>query len=181
MKPFVCFQISVAVSIVMLLPTASGYSHEVGSSEIGRGESREEIQDDNVKQVENLAWLAGFWLAENDRSRVEEHWTTPVQGTMIGMNRMVSNRGRVSFEFLRIAASDEGVFYYASPSGREPVPFKLKESGDSRVVFENLKNDFPQRIIYQRAGTELTARIEAGEGEQAKSIEWKWTLQSKDE
>jgi len=42
-----------------------------------------------------------------------------------------------------------------------------------KVVFENLSHDFPQRIIYSRAGDKLTARIEDESGE--KGMQWSWT------
>jgi hypothetical protein len=82
----------------------------------------------------------------------------------------------VSFEFLRIQATPEGVVYFASPRGAAPTPFKLAELGEKRVVFENRQHDFPQRILYwlDPAGT-LHARIEGPQGGKTVSEEWVWT------
>jgi hypothetical protein len=42
-------------------------------------------------------------------------------------------------------------------------------------VFENPKNDFPQRILYwSTAPGELWARIEGTVGGKEKSMEWRW-------
>jgi len=56
---------------------------------------------------------------------------------------------------------------------RAGTTFTMKENKDQKVIFENLENDFPQRIIYSRSEDTLTARIEDESGE--KSMEWVWT------
>jgi len=81
----------------------------------------------------------------------------------------------VSFEFLRIQATAEGVVYFASPRSRPPVPFALVESGARRAVFENKQHDFPQRILYWLdAGGAMHARIEGPQAGKTVSEEWVW-------
>jgi hypothetical protein len=41
-------------------------------------------------------------------------------------------------------------------------------------VFENLAHDFPQRIIYSRAGDQLTARIEGPMNGKPAAMEWRY-------
>jgi hypothetical protein len=55
------------------------------------------------------------------------------------------------------------------------VEFKLKESGDQRIVFENAAHDFPQRILYWRDGDELMARIEGTVKGKERSEAWRFT------
>lgn len=51
--------------------------------------------------------------------------------------------------------------YAANPSGQEPAEFVSTTLTDSMVVFENLGHDFPQRVIYRRAGSDsLNASVE---------------------
>ena len=74
----------------------------------------------------------------------------------------------------------QGIGYLASPGGRHPAtPFGLIDSGARRATFENPDPDFPQRIIYERRGNELTVRIEGVENDQPKSQEWSWRLSSR--
>jgi Domain of unknown function (DUF6265) len=81
----------------------------------------------------------------------------------------------VSFEFLRIQATPEGIIYFASPRSRPPVPFALVESGGRRAVFENKQHDFPQRIQYWLdAQGAMHARIEGPQGGKTVSEEWVW-------
>src|SRR5947209_12231163 len=98
------------------------------------------------------AWMAGSWRLDHDGEHVEEHWTTATAGTMLGMSKTVSAKGRVSFEFLRIANVNGKLTYLAMPEANPATPFPLKTLEESRVVFENPKHDFPQRILYWRAG-----------------------------
>jgi hypothetical protein len=46
-----------------------------------------------------------------------------------------------------------------------------------RAVFENLENDFPNRIIYAREGDRLDARIEGTINGQPRSMAWSFTAQ----
>jgi hypothetical protein len=124
--------------------------------------------------VEQLAWMAGSWKGDSGGAAVEEHWTAPSAGSMIGMNRTVFGGRKVSFEFLRIEARPDGVFYIASPGGRPPTPFKLKETSKEKVVFENPEHDFPQRVLYWRNGAELCARVEGKQKEKPAAEEWCW-------
>jgi hypothetical protein len=124
--------------------------------------------------VDQLAWMAGSWKSDSGRAVVEEHWTTPSAGSMVGMNRTVFGGKKVSFEFLRIEARPDGVFYLASPGGRPPTPFKLMETQKQKVVFENPEHDFPQRVLYWKNGEELCARIEGTRQGKTVGEGWCW-------
>ena len=121
--------------------------------------------------LEELAWMSGHWRGDAEKTQMEEYWTVPKQGTMIGLHRDVTG-DKVQFEFLRIVKEDDQIIYYASPGGRHPAtPFRLVEVKPGRAVFANPAHDFPQRIIYWKNGRRLCARVEdeKGEGEQ-----WCW-------
>jgi hypothetical protein len=97
--------------------------------------------------IDDLAWLAGAWVHTAEESHIEEHWLTPKGGLMLGVNRTVRG-SRASFEFLRIARTERGLVYFASPQGREATTFTLVSLADKRVEFANPEHDFPQRIAY---------------------------------
>jgi hypothetical protein len=123
------------------------------------------------------AWLAGTWQGEKDGVEMEEYWTDPRGGALLGLHRDVKGGRLVSFEFMRIQKTDAGLVYFASPGSKPPVPFTLVEQADKRVVFENRQHDFPQRILYwlDTQGA-LHARIEGPQGGKTVSEEWVWTL-----
>jgi hypothetical protein len=126
--------------------------------------------------IASLAWLAGSWSGDSGGLAMEEHWTAPSGGALLGLHRDVKNGRMVSFEFLRIDASDGKVAYWASPRSAPPTPFRLKELGPGpRVVFENPEHDFPQRIIYWKTDDDLLhARVEGPATTGEKAMEWAW-------
>jgi Domain of unknown function (DUF6265) len=107
-----------------------------------------------------LAWMIGNWVHDEGKERVMESWVGPGNGMMVGTNLTAWPNGRRAFEFMRIGETPQGLSYYASPGGRPPVEFRSKELTETRVVFENLEHDFPQRVIYWKDGEAMGARIE---------------------
>ncbi len=125
--------------------------------------------------LDELAWLAGTWVDATAEEHSEEHWSRPLGGMMLGVNRTVRQGRTEHFEFIRIERRADGIVYVASPVGQPTAEFALVSTGPDAhtAVFENLERDeFPQRIRYRRVGDKLHARVE-GPGEQAS--EWTWT------
>lgn len=120
----------------------------------------------------DLSWMAGYWLDCSGGREASETWSDPRAGLLVGHTVTVRN-GRSGFEFARIAPLQDGVLaYVAQPGGAAPTPFRLIESGPQRVVFANPANDFPHRILYQRTGDVLAARIEGADDDETRSAEW---------
>lgn len=131
--------------------------------------------------LDSLRFMAGSWAAGDDANRQEEHWTAPLGGMMVGMHRDLRSGRARSFEFFRIEERADGVWYLSQPGGRPATAFKAKELGASRVVFENLEHDFPQRILYWREKPgEIRARIEGTLKGKPESMEWTWTSSTLD-
>ncbi len=128
----------------------------------------------NPQRVASLQWMVGSWVQDKEKETVMESWIGPVNGMMAAVNVSGWASGKTSYEFLRIADTRDTMSYYASPVGRAPVEFKYKEAGNQRVVFENLTNDYPQRIIYWKDGDLLAARIEGKLQGQERSDEWRF-------
>jgi len=125
--------------------------------------------------IGDLAWLAGDWqTAPTGARRVDEHWTAPSGGAMLGMSRTVKGDAMVAFEYLRIVERADGMFYVAHPNARAPgTDFRLTSLTATRVVFENPQHDFPKRIIYEKKGEHgLSAVVDAGEGTHAEKYDY---------
>ena len=105
--------------------------------------------------------MSGSWEGTAGKASIEEHWTPAAGGTLFGVSRTIAGGKTVAFEFLRIEARADGIFYVAQPGGRPPTDFKLIKLEGQSVMFENLAHDFPQRIIYRKNADEtLDARVE---------------------
>lgn len=94
---------------------------------------------------------------------------------MVGMHRDLRGGKAKNFEFFRIEEREDGLWYLTQPRGQSATAFKAKEVSASRVVFEKLDHDFPQRIIYWREKSgELRARIEGDVKGKLQGAQWTW-------
>jgi len=111
--------------------------------------------------ITKLTWLAGCWELKAGARLVEEQWTSPRGGLMLGASRTVRNDSLVEFEQVRIEQRRQALVYVASPSRQATAEFTATSSSDSAVVFENPAHDFPKKIFYRRQGGDsLVAGIE---------------------
>ena len=121
----------------------------------------------NAADITELGWMSGDWqTAPGGRAQIEEHWTLPAGGSMLGMSRTVAGSKTAEFEYLRIGRREDAIYYVAQPKGRCPATdFKLIKATAQEAVFENPAHDFPKRIIYRKTAEDsLTASIDGGEG-----------------
>jgi hypothetical protein len=122
----------------------------------------------------DLDWLAGYWLSCEDGRDVSETWSTRRGGVILGYG-VTTGVQAFSFEQMRIEAGlpgPEDMSFLAQPRGAETATaFRLVRSGPREAVFENMENDFPNRVIYRREGARLIGRIEGADGQ---GIEWRY-------
>jgi hypothetical protein len=108
----------------------------------------------------DLSWMTGCWETRQKDSIVEEIWSKPGGGSMLGLGRTVKNGRTVSFEFMQFREDHGTLVFLPQPHGGERVSFPLQESVRGRLTFENKTHDFPQRVNYQRKNKQLVASIE---------------------
>ncbi len=125
--------------------------------------------------IDRLAWLAGCWESSSGSTTVEEHWTTPRAGTMLGVGRTVRLGKLVGHEFLMLELRDTTLTYVAHPSGQATAAFSARAVSDSQAVFANPTHDFPQRIGYHRLGADsLIAWFEGSIGGETQRREFRF-------
>jgi hypothetical protein len=126
--------------------------------------------------IGDLAWLAGAWVGTrgaDGATSIEERWSPPLGGAMLGTSRTVRGGAMRAFEFLRVVERDGGLVYVAQPGGRPPTEFVLTELGVARAVFENPRHDHPQRIVYElSAEGRLVASIGYSKGGRPQRFEF---------
>lgn len=122
----------------------------------------------------DLGWMSGYWLDCSDGREASEMWSDPRHGLMVGAAITV-RAGRVGFEHARIAVIDGRLAYAAQPDGAAATVFPLAESSTARVVFQNPDpDDYPHRILYERTGDVLSARIEGRIDGRERAADWRF-------
>jgi hypothetical protein len=120
--------------------------------------------------VTDMNWLAGYWLQCGPDREVAEYWSDVRGGALFNTTINLSG-SRVQTERTAIADIDGVLTFIHEPTGGATA-FPAIEVGERRVVFQNLENDFPHRVIYERDGDVLTGRIEGTIDGQPRSMEW---------
>jgi len=115
----------------------------------------------HAQDVSGLSWFAGCWeMRPSPSFSIEEQWTRPAAGTLLGMGRTIKGGKTVFTEFLRISVENGTLTYTARIGTKGVTGFPLLRMSADEVVFENPAHDYPQRIIYRKQGDRLFARIE---------------------
>jgi hypothetical protein len=110
--------------------------------------------------IANVSWMEGTWVSADAGETVEEHWTSPAGGAMLGVSRTIANGQLRAFEFLRIVERNGRLVYIAQPNGRPPTDFTMTRIDGASVTFENPDHDYPTTIRYEkRANGTIAASI----------------------
>ncbi|MET0552293.1 MAG: DUF6265 family protein [Vicinamibacteria bacterium] len=125
---------------------------------------------DAPARVDDFAFAAGCWQAVAGDTTMEEQWSRPAGGVMLGLARVVSGGKTVFTEFVEVREKPEGlVMTVALGIGKPPTSFTRIAAAAGEVVFENKAHDFPQRVRYRNDGKDaLFARVEGLQKGEAK-------------
>ena len=123
--------------------------------------------------VERLAWLQGCWESVTPRRVIEEYWTAPRGGSMLGTGRTLRGDSLVEYELVLLREREGRLVYEAHPSGQPSAVFTAREVTDSSVLFENPAHDYPQSVGYRRLGGDsLLAWIDGTVGGNSRRVDF---------
>lgn len=159
-----------------LLPDASGTpaaSPPAPAQDAGAGCRADTQHTDKTAHIGQVEWIGTTWVGTNARNvTVEERWTPPASGAMLGMGRTLRDGQMRSFEFLCIVEREGSLAYVAMPNARTPATvFMMTSITADSVTFENPSHDYPRLIRYARLPDgSLQTTISAGGEERAQSV-----------
>ena len=122
--------------------------------------------------IDRLGWLQGCWAVTTGEREVEEYWMAPKGTSMLGIARTTHSGVLADYEMTLIRQAEDHLVFEAHPSNQPMALFHSIEVSRSRIVFENPKHDFPQRIGYERKGNALLAWIEGTQNGKVRRIEF---------
>lgn len=138
-------------------------------------------------KLEDFAWLAGRWTGKLERSRMEEIWSKPDAGMMMGMFRLVSDEGRTMIvEMMTLRQVGDSVemslrHFDEKLTGWEPIDDASEmrltknaagefEFSDPEPNLEQPKRGQPLRQIWRPSGDTLKFEVFAPRSGQEKKI-----------
>ncbi len=110
------------------------------------------------------AFLVGCWRSPPDADVVvEERWSPPADGVMLGTSRTFRGGRMTSFEFAVLREERGKVTLLPYPEGvASEHSFDLVDVSAHHLRFEAPAHDYPTRIHYRRTPAGLEARIDGG-------------------
>jgi len=164
------------VSLIALSWLATAVTPAVRAAEpAAPAKTPDEFALPETARIENFAWFSGCWSMALPDGIVEEHWLPPAGGAMLGLSRTVKGGVMKEFEFLSLRAIDGKLAYVSIPSRQRETAFALVRYKSNAAVFENPTHDYPQRIIYRKTDTGITAVIEGVVKGKLRSAEFVYT------
>lgn len=116
-----------------------------------------------MKQME---WLIGTWTRTNAKPGKSgfEIWTRHSPTEWRGRGVSMTGKDTTFVEKIRIVAEKGSLYYVADvPDNSKPIYFEVTSVTPNAFVCENPSHDFPKKIEYRYDGTEIRARISAGD------------------
>ena len=120
--------------------------------------------DSNEKDKIKLSrWLLGNWENKTPDGNLSENWKKVNDSTFQANSYFIKEKDTVHFESILLNQKGEQLTYNAKVKGQnnnKPVTFKLTNSTEKQLFFENPKHDYPKKIIYtQIADDSLVTEI----------------------
>jgi hypothetical protein len=119
--------------------------------------------------LEDVRFMSGHWIGSDGSNEIEEQWSEPSNGTMIGMYREMNGGKTTFYEFLVIAQEETGLVmrmkhFDANLVGREEkersVVLDIASASKGEAVFVSRDPTKPTKLAYRRtSNTELTATL----------------------
>jgi uncharacterized protein DUF6265 len=125
--------------------------------------------------IDAVSWMQGCWESSSPQRIVEEQWTAPRAGSMLGVGRTSRGERLVEYEFVLLQEREGRLAYEAHPSGQRSAVFTSTTISDTTAVFENPEHDFPQRVGYRKEGAHaMVAWVEGTENGKQRRVEFSY-------
>ncbi len=121
-------------------------------------QAQAEAPNAHAATIEDAAWLAGRWLGEGFGGQMEEAWTPPIGGQMVGHFRYWREGAPQFYEFLMMDAVEGGVRMRVKHFNPDFVGWEEKGAwhtfepvsvGADALLFDGLeiRRDGPDRVV----------------------------------
>lgn len=126
--------------------------------------SCQNTSDKHFEKLEKMNWLLGRWENTTSNGLLIETWKKENDSTFLGESYFIVNKkDTVHSESIVLKQVEGNLIYSPTVKGQnndEPVNFTLNSEQDTSFGFENLKHDYPQKIVYKKINeTNLVATI----------------------
>ncbi len=104
-------------------------------------------------KLQKASWLLGDWENQTKEAFFNEIWKQKNDSTLSGKSFVIAKKDTVFYENIELVQLNDSLFYIVSVKDQnkeKPVTFYQTSATDSKLVFENPKHDFPNKISYTK-------------------------------
>jgi hypothetical protein len=105
------------------------------------------------EKIKASEWLIGQWENKSEEGILTENWSKPNDSTLAAGSFFIKEKDTLHFENIVLREKEGELIYETIIKGQnndKPISFPLLSETENELVFENLQNDYPQKIKYQR-------------------------------
>jgi hypothetical protein len=122
----------------------------------------------DYEELEKANWMLGEWEKTDSLGTLKEIWERLDDSTFIGLSYYIQNeKDTLHNEQVEMMQDGEHLIYTTTIKGENndlPVQFQMTSDEDSLLVFENPKQEYPQKIEYRllknkNLNTKVSGRI----------------------
>lgn len=126
------------------------------------------VNTKNDKVFKKLYALEGLWKMNGKRGAIYEEWAIINDDYLQNKGYIIKIDDTIVTERVALTNNRDGIFYTSTvedQNEKKPVSFKMTSSESNQFIFENLRLDFPKRIVYRFISADsLHAFIDDGAG-----------------
>lgn len=133
------------------------------SSCLKKDNKKDEVDTKKYPKLEEVKWLIGSWRNSTKEGVLRENWNQLNDSTLSGKTIFVAEKDTLFTETIEIIQVNDNLLYNTKISNQndgKTVSFKASTLTENKIVFENPKHDFPQKIVYTKISSDsLVAKI----------------------
>jgi hypothetical protein len=136
------------------------------------------LKSNEASKIVVADWLLGKWENNSAEGNLSETWTKVSDSIFNGESYFIKGKDTLHFEKMQLKQKGAALFYISSIKGQnndEPITFSQNDTIEKQLIFENLKNDFPQKISYSKI-TDNSIIIEISGIQQGKPSSAKYSM-----
>ncbi len=107
-------------------------------------------------KLEQASWLLGNWENISEDGAATENWKKENDSTFKAESFIIAEEDTVFYEKVTLQLRKDTLDFVVSTRNQNeaPVSFRLVNSNEKTLVFENPQHDFPTKITYNKIGAD---------------------------
>ena len=104
-------------------------------------------------KIVGLDWIVGNWKNISEEGKLIEIWKKINDSVYDGQSFFIRKKDTLHSEKMELIQKGENLFYISTIKGQnndKPIQFNHNTEIEKQLVFENPKNEYPQKISYTR-------------------------------